>query len=360
MTRVLTFPYVFLLIVASFLSIEYPVFLAQAHAQDTEDEESETTATSYPNLEGADRLLKEKKYVDAVLVLRKLVKISSLQTEASIRLARALTYSGRREEALSTLWQLVDKSSGKRKEHLIQQGRVVSKLFLTNENFQLYQDGLNLLVAGKIRAAQEKLEKALALEPDNVEVLTRLGQALVISGDHDSAAERLRLAKKHNPYEPNVQLWLGRALFLRGEKQEALNELKAASQTLKTSQLVNLWLAESLKSSGKILEAVQVLEKDAKENPLHLQSILEMAKMRVAAVENGRDGPDQQSVLWSARRQLQLVLSRFPEYADRFKQFQFDVELGLEIANPTELKSQTEALLERIETKLEEKKTATT
>ena len=204
----------------------------------------------------ARKLMKEKKWVEAVVVLRSELKAQQLQdpnhsSAIELDLARALVYSGRREEAMTVLGQILARKKGSAKKDLIRRERVFSRIFLTNAAFQIHQDGLNLLLAGKYRQAREKFEKALEQDPANVEVLTRLSQCLVLSGDYDSAAERLRLARRLNPFEPEVRLWLGWALKERGELRDALMELKSSYQELPSSETAAVWYAEALNDVGQ-------------------------------------------------------------------------------------------------------------
>src|SRR5262245_37270554 len=57
----------------------------------------------------AQALLSKKKWAEAAIVLRKVMKESSDPTPAAVDLARALIYSGRREEALSILGQAANR-----------------------------------------------------------------------------------------------------------------------------------------------------------------------------------------------------------------------------------------------------------
>jgi tetratricopeptide (TPR) repeat protein len=142
-------------------------------------------------------------------------------------------------------------------------------MFLSNESFQGYQDGVNLLNNGKFRPARDRFEKALGQEPDNVEILIRIAQCLLLEQDEDSAAERLKLARKLNPFEPEIRLWLGRAMHRRGELRKAIAELRVAHQELKGSELAPTWYAEALLASGQRASAISVLEKDVQEYPFH-------------------------------------------------------------------------------------------
>ena len=296
----------------------------------------------------AQELLAKKKWAEAAIVFRSILRKTPDYSPAAAGLTRALAFSGRREEALSFLWRFVDREKGARRSVLIRRGRVLSRQFLTSVTFQTYQDGLNFIEAKKYRLARERFEKALTQEPDNVEILTRLGQCLTLDNDFDSAAERLRLAKRLNPYEPEIRLWLGRTMHQRGEIKEAVDELKVAASELEGSEIAPIWLASALFSLGQKAPAIQVLEEDVKGQPYHLASLLSLARFRTQVT--ARDSQN----LWAAKKDLQLALSRLDQYkvADSHK---FEGELGLNIRNSAEeIKSESQKLLQQIEDRLEQ------
>ena len=291
------------------------------------------------------KLMNQKKWAEAAIVLRSILKAEPGSMTAMLTLSRSLVYSGRREEALGLLSQAVAREKGPRKVSrrvdLMRRIRVMSRLFLTNSTFQIYQEGLNLIDSRKYKLARERFDKALAIEPDNIEILLRSAQCFVLDGEYDSAAERLKLARRLNPYEPEIRLWLGRALHERGEIQPALEDLRVADQELKGSELAPVWLAEALASSSQREFAIRVLLEDIRDYPLHVPSLLTLARMRA-------DDSDS-NALWSTRKDLQVALSRLGEYTapDRPR---FESELGVELRqSQEELKEQIQKILHKIE-----------
>lgn len=270
-----------------------------------------SSSNGYPIDEYAEgkRLMHERKWVESVVLLRSALKKTPHSAPIETDLAKALAYSGRKEEALAVLSQMINRKTGAAQKELILRARVLSRLFLTNTTFQIHQDGVNLVLIGKYRAAREKFEKAIEVDPANVETLTRLGQCLVLDGDMDSAAERLRMARRLNPYEPVIHLWLGHALHERGEMREALSELKQAYQELGTSELAAVWYADALYSSGQKLAALQVLEDDLRRHPNHVTGLISLSRYRLLAASSLDS-----TAAWQARKDLQLALSRIPLY----------------------------------------------
>jgi thioredoxin-like negative regulator of GroEL len=311
----------------------------------------------------AQELLKKGKWPEAAIVLRTVVKNEPGNLSAIVDLARALTFTGRREEALSLLAGAVETERRANKETLIRRARVLSRLFLTNLSFQLHQDGLNLMVSRKYDEAREKLDQALALEPDNVEVLVRSAQCFVLDGDYDSAVERLRLSRRLNPYETEIRLWLGHAMLQRGESKLALEELKAAHEQLKKDETATLWYAEALAFTGQRAHAVRLLEEDAMANPKHLNSLLALAKLRMlaqtAVATQPMPMPSPQGLvrdrktLWTARQELQLLLSRATQ-GENSEPIRLNDTLGVQFRPQFEdLRVQAKKLLELVEDRLE-------
>jgi Flp pilus assembly protein TadD len=276
----------------------------------------------------AKQLLTQRKWEEAAIILRGIFKKNPEFTSSAMDLARALAYSGRREEALTVLAHASTHLSGARRKAVINRSRVLSRIFLTQQASQIYLEGLTLLQTQKYRPARERFEKSLELEPDNVEILMRVGQCLVLEGDNDSAAERLRLARRLNPYEAEVKLWLGHAMHLRGELTEAVEELKVAYAGLEGSERAPIWYAQALVSADQRKNALVLLVQDLKIQPFHLLALVTLAQLRAQASRG-----DEKEELAEARKDLQLAESRLalsptPDGAH------FEGELGIELPPP--------------------------
>jgi tetratricopeptide (TPR) repeat protein len=281
-------------------------------------------------------------------VLRGFLKDSPNSVPATLGLATALTYLGRREEALDTLNKATQWAKGSEREALVRRVRVLTRLFLTNKIFQFYQDGLNFILTKKYRSARERFELALAEEPENVEILIRLGQSLILDGDFKGGIDPLALAKKLNPFEPEVSLWLGRAYLKQGSLAEAVSELRIANEGIKGSEQAPLWLAESLFASGQLVSAIRILERDAKAFPFHLLSLVSAAKYRLQGSHLDY------STLWNIRKSLQSALSRLNKYPTASEEAgQGDSTLGVN-RSPSELKSEIQRLLQQVDGRLSE------
>ena len=292
----------------------------------------------------AQGLLAKKKWSEAAVVLRSVLRDNREFTPAALDLAAALTHTGRREEALSILNDAAAHERGRKRDQIVRRARVISRLFLTNANFQIYQEGLSFMSARKFKLARERFERAALLEPDNVEILTRIGQCLALEGDFDSAAERFRAATRLNSHEPEIHLWLGHALHQRGELNAALDELKAVQVELVGSEIAPLWLAEAYLTAGQRNAALLVLESDLRTQPFHLESLVMQAQIYYDM--------DTKATLWSARQQLQVALSRVQQYSSASVSRR-EGEMGYDVRVPAEAKEKIQVLLDKIDSKLE-------
>ncbi|MGK5087876.1 tetratricopeptide repeat protein [Bdellovibrionota bacterium FG-2] len=297
----------------------------------------------------AHLLMSKKKWPEAAIVLKSILKKDPEITSVTVDLARALFYQGRREEALAVLGAAIVREKPAQQKMLVRQSRVLSRTFLKAESFQTFQDGVNFMLLSRFRQAGERLERALAAEPDNVEILTRLGQCSLLDGDADSAAERLRAARRLNPFEPEISLWLGRSLFQRGELELALKELQIAHQELAGAQTPVLWFSEALALSPKPQAELEILEKDLTSNPLHLETSLAKAKFHLRNAT-----PNQIPNLQEVRKDLMTTLGRIEKNVF-YDSPRLVGELGFEPAKSSaEFKSEVEKLIQQVEKKIKE------
>ena len=292
----------------------------------------------------AQSYLNQRKWPEAAILLRKVLRQNPDSARTAEELTRALLYSGRREEALSVFGQVMLKTRSRDRAALERRARVMSRIFLTQDSAQLFQEGMMQLLEKKYRLALEKFNKAVESEPDNVEVLLRLGQCLLLEGDPDSAAERLKLARKLNPYEPEIHLWLGRALKLQGDFKEAITELKFASEKLPGSSLAPVWYADALAASGASSSAIPLLEKDARNYPDHVRSIVAATRMRISATS-----PRDITGLWNIRRELQAAFSRLGDYMSHPALPEQEGELNVDLRDEAEMKTEIVAQLGQLE-----------
>ncbi len=261
-----------------------------------------------PEFLSARVALEKRNWPDAIPLLQNVITKFPHYLPAVLRLSHALVYQDRRSEALALLVKEIKVSNGSDYQILKLRLQTLSQAFLTNRTFQLYQDGVNYLQAGKYKSAKDRFEQAAIDETDNCELLVRLGQSAILTDDTKQALTYLKMAKKLNPFHPEIQLWLGRALQLSGANAEAVSEFQLAKAELAHSELTTIWYAQSLVASGQPGQALKTLELDARNNPSHVLSLIESARIRL-----GSKNPPLESLRFT-RRQLQLANGRLDAY----------------------------------------------
>jgi hypothetical protein len=93
---------------------------------------------------------------------------------------------------------------------------------------------------------------------------------------------------------------------------------------------------------------MQVLEDDTKNNPLHVMSLVNVAKLKAQAADHNAE------TLWSARKDFQNALSRLPDYLAR-NRMKTEGELGLGYPiDGKEFKDEIQSSLQKLQGKLEE------
>jgi tetratricopeptide (TPR) repeat protein len=260
----------------------------------------------------AEIFLDRHKWSDARDCYLDLIKKDVNLTTAWIGLATSLTYLGQRKEALRQLSVGVDQVKINQKSQVMKRIHILSRLFLTNATFQTYQDGLILFSAKKFKLALEKFERTLSEEPDNVEVLLRLGQSTLLDGNFQSAVNYFKQAHQLDSYDYEALLWLGKSLKLSGKLRDSLSELKNAYYGIRNSEgetgreleTATLWYSEVLADSGQVGAALRILGLDSKANPSHLRSLIASAKLRMQVSKPDAGG------LSLARKELTSALKR--------------------------------------------------
>ena len=133
-----------------------------------------------------------------------------------------------------------------------------------------YLRGAALEREGEWAPAEADLRKALALKPDDPEVLNYLGFAWVDRGEH--LDEALRLLQQANALEPNSGALvdsLGWAHYRLGQYAQAVRELERAASLDPADPDINSHLGDAYWRTGRTLEAryewrrVLTLEPDA-------------------------------------------------------------------------------------------------
>ena len=115
--------------------------------------------------------------------------------------------------------------------------------------------GIVRLYFGEREAAMASLKQALALNPNDADVLVFIQEAYTFDGEPEKGIESVRLAMRHNPHYPEWYLWhLGFAYYAAGLYQEAVNTLRQLVDIKEPRRI----LAAALAMVGETLEARQI------------------------------------------------------------------------------------------------------
>ncbi len=324
-----------------------PGFLNLAVAQAGQSVlEGKTLISSSPNWSDAKQLIKKEKWNEAANVLRVLNLQNPRDASVVDALSAVLIRIGNRASAVQVLLQFSEKLNSKEKQRMISRSQILSRTFISNAWFERYQEGLNALLGKKYRNAQEKFERVLAEDPQNCEVLIKLGQCLILEGEFDAALQRLSLAKSINPTDSEAILWLGKAYLSRGNSKDALRELRSLDPEMRRTEIAVLATAEAQSLAGQHGLALRTLQLDLDEHPLHVRALVFSAKIKLQTARTDLDA------LWSARKDLQLAWSRVENYdSDETP----DREFGLVTRRSAEdLKSEIQKLLQLVQTRIDE------
>ncbi len=111
---------------------------------------------------------------------------------------------------------------------------------------------------GNYRKAAEALQKALKIEPDNVEVLGKLATVLLQLGEAEQARQLLEKAAARDPRNADIQYKLGIAMLEKGEYQTAIDHCKRALVLAPGLFPARIIVGHALQGSGRLEEAVQL------------------------------------------------------------------------------------------------------
>lgn len=295
-------------------------------------------------------LIEKKKYPEAIDRLKIWQATGADQFQSGLLLSKVYVYSGDRERALDVLHKLKNLETGKRKSEIDQQIDIISKLFITNKTFQIYRDGVDLMITGRPRLAQDRFRTALEVEKNNVLIWLRLGQAWVLEGGYDPGRKALENALKIHPADSLALAWLGRASFLAGKFVQAEQELSESFRISPDLEEAVCWLSEVWSVLGKKNKAIDLLRKYTERHSFRLMAHTTLIRFEFADAEENLDR------LVTLRKQIQIVVSRMTS-RDESDLFRYGGEQGIGFKKIDELKKELFVLLERIDAKLAASKT---
>ena len=96
---------------------------------------------------------------------------------------------------------------------------------------EINNQGVELFLRGALRAAREKYEQALKVDPGNASALNNLGYVHAVEHDHATALDCYRRALDINPRDAIALVNMGSSLVLSGRETEGLEYFQRAAES---------------------------------------------------------------------------------------------------------------------------------
>lgn len=305
----------------------------------------------------ARRLLEQGRTAEGAQALAELTTLQD-DPAVAIELSRAWVATGKREAGLGALARALRpevKLSATDRSRLLERYAVLARVFVTQEGAQSYQDGVYRLKQGKYEDAKTALESALQKEPLHPLILLRLGQVALLDQRVEAAGRSLIDADRWlNPagtvLAPETFIWLGQMSQRIGRSREALELFERAERWLADSERMLIWKGQAIAATGQRARAIEYLEQRVRSRPTHVSALVELARLRLAAPA-GVAAPER-SALLLARKELQLALTRAPDYF-KLDRSSLEGDLGVDWElDEARFRSSIAQDLERIESRL--------
>lgn len=163
-------------------------------------------------LDGADDLLNQGKFVDAIACLQGLYEIHPDDESVLLRLAWAYWDSGDKQRSVE-YWEILLDRELQRK---------VFTGFAYDELVRIYKQ------EGQIESLVAICEKAARVQPEDIGLLQELGTAYLLSGRSEKSCDAFRRLTSMEADNPVFYCLMGEALLAAGKNQEFENAYRQA------------------------------------------------------------------------------------------------------------------------------------
>ncbi len=263
-------------------------------------EAKEKKNSAYQNYTKGAELASHKKYAESVERFEKSIEANPNFLASYIECARSLVMLGKREQAMKKL-ESAAKAIHRREEldKISKERTLLAELFYTNTTFQFYQNGLNSLRLERSNVAQESLEKALALEPDNVAILLAYARVLQSEDNPKDGIKALEKALEMNPDKKETRVLLAETL-LNSFTSRSLDLVKNMAKEKSAEEPEAIVYARALSLSEKNKQAIDFLQDKLDKNSNWVLGLFWL----------GRFYSQEPQGNWMARKYLMTFLKR--------------------------------------------------
>ncbi len=176
---------------------------------------------------------------------------------------------------------------------------------------------------GDYQAAERVYLQALAIDPDNLETLKRLGVLQQTELKFSESVESFKQVLAHDAHYPDVNFFLGVSYFGENDFNQAIQSFELELGTPKPHRRCRYYLALALQAVGRIDEAISQLNRTVDENPQDADALYQLARIHknasLQAIERLR-ALDQDSFQLHAL--MGEVYADDERYAEAIKEYQ--------------------------------------
>jgi arylsulfatase A-like enzyme/Tfp pilus assembly protein PilF len=228
----------------------------------------------FNQIQTADNLLGEGKFKEAGEILKSLLPLEPDNPGLHFLLAQLHFRNAEYEEAIQELIKVLQINS-RNTTALLQLGLCylnIHKPYEAEREFEkIFQitpqdiDSLSIISTaykdkGNLAKSLEYIEKAVALDKENIKLRLQYAETLDLMGEEEKALREFELIREKDPANPQVYLGLGLFYMNRGIYEKGIASLEKSLQLLPSPEIY-FSLGLSYKMIGKNKEAVESLKK---------------------------------------------------------------------------------------------------
>lgn len=124
---------------------------------------------------------------------------------------------------------------------------------------EIFQKGIDLQQRGLFDHAIEEYERALKLEPENIDIMVNLGAACLQKGLSDRAIKILSRSLEKDPVNSPALYNIGKAFLYREDYEAALSAFTKAQNTLPDDNDIKKMIASCFRSMGQYQESIKIM-----------------------------------------------------------------------------------------------------